>query len=102
MTKLLALGLVVAALLALPGAVRASNVAPRSMFIPDTVYARQWAPHRVPIYPVPRRAVMPGGVVTGPVVVAPPAVVAPQPVWVQEGWAWDGWQWVWVPGHWAW
>ena len=98
MTRMLVLGLVVAGLFALPGAGRASNVAPSSMFIADTVFARQWAPARVHSHR-PARAV----IVTPRAVVGRPVVaVQPQAVWVEPGWAWDGWQWVWVPGHWAW
>lgn len=25
-----------------------------------------------------------------------------QPVWVQPQWMWDGWRWMWVPGYWTW
>ena len=33
-----------------------------------------------------------------------PAFAVPhrQPVWVQPQWWWDGLQWMWVPGYWTW
>ena len=93
MKRTLALGLIVAGLVTLPVAARASNITPRSVFVPDTVFARQWHPRFSKPFVAPGAA--------GAVVRDAPGPVQ-QPVWVDPGWAWDGWQWVWIPGHWAW
>lgn len=97
MKRTLALGLIVAGLVTLPVAARASNVTPRSVFVPDTVFARQWHPQAQR-----SRVVAPAVGFGAPAMVRDAPGPVQQPVWVDPGWAWDGWQWVWIPGHWAW